>query len=81
MNERTLTDDEMAERYGKGRWFVQTECRAGRWPHLRVGRSFRFTEEQVASIDALLEVKPKAKPVADAPVVSVKAWGVKGRGV
>ena len=72
---RLLTDEQLAERIGKSKWFVQDHCKAGRWPHQRVGKSYRFTTAQVDFIDALLEVKVKPAPV-EAPA---NAWGRKGR--
>ena len=74
MTEPLLTDTEMALRYGKSRGWVQDRCRKG-WPHLRAGKSSRFTPEHVAAIDALLEV---GKP---APVVATAAekFGRRGR--
>ena len=88
MTEPLLTDKGMAEHLGKTIWFVQKHCRPespserkpGKparvlWPHLRVGKSIRFTPEHVAAIDALLEV---GKP---APVVATAAekFGRRGR--
>ena len=49
-----LTDRDLADRYGKSLWFVQSQCRAKTWPHLRVGKAIRFTEAHVEAIDALL---------------------------
>jgi hypothetical protein len=75
MSDRLLTDDELADRIGKSRWFVQSQCKAGRWPHQRIGKSYRFTPAQVDAIDALLEVKVKPA-TTEAPENS---WGRKGR--
>lgn len=76
MTERHITDDELAERVGKSKWFVQEQCKAERWPHLRVGKSYRFTTAHVDYIDALLEVGVKdAAPVAEPE----NPWGRKGR--
>lgn len=73
-----LTDTDLADRYGKSRAFVQAQCRTKTWPHLRVGKSFRFTEDHVAAIDAQLEVStstPDALPAAQPG----NPWGRKGR--
>lgn len=75
MTDRHLTDDELAERIGKSKWFVQEQCRAKRWPHLRIGKSIRFTTDHADAIDALLEVKPKTTEPTEAP----NRWGRKGR--
>ena len=75
MIERHLTDTEVAERYGKSRWFVQERCRRGDWPHLRVGKSVRFTAEHVAAIDRQLEVG-NAAPADPTPA---EKWGRRGR--
>jgi hypothetical protein len=76
MTDRYLTDEDMAERIGKSKWFVQERCRGENpaWPHQRVGKSIRFTPEQVATIDSLLSVasKPAPAPAAD-------DWGRRGR--
>lgn len=68
-----LTDAELAEELGKGRGFVQARCRGDKpeWPHLRVGKSIRFTPEHVAWITAHLTVGPKITPA--------NPWGHKGR--
>lgn len=73
-----LTDADLATRYAKSRYFVQEQCRAKRWPHLRVGQSLRFTEAHVAAIDALLEVESaEADPLPAAG--KGNRWGRKGR--
>lgn len=74
MTGRHLTDNEIAERVGKSKWFVQEQCKRNGWPHLRVGKSYRFTAEHVAAIDALLE--RKTQPAAPA----ANPWGRKARG-
>lgn len=73
-----LTDTDIAERYGKSRAFVQAQCRTKTWPHLRVGKSFRFTEDHVAAIDAQLEVATATPDPMPQPGAS-NAWGRKGR--
>jgi hypothetical protein len=62
MTDHYITDEDMAERIGKSKWFVQERCRGKNpaWPHQRVGKSIRFTPEQVATIDGLLAVGSKA---------------------
>jgi hypothetical protein len=74
------TDHDLAERYGRSREWVQEQCRAKAWPHLRAGKAYRFTDEQVSAIDALLTVDAPAEP---APVTPTPAkdnpWDRKGR--
>ena len=71
LTEPLLTDADMAERYGKSRGWVQEKCRKG-WPHLRAGKSIRFTAEDVAAIDQLLRPKSTTAPAAN-------PWGKRGR--
>jgi excisionase family DNA binding protein len=49
---RLLTVDEVAERLGVTKDWVWAQARAGRIPHVRLGRYRRFREE---AIDAWLE--------------------------
>lgn len=49
---RLLTVDEVAERLGVTKDWVWAQARAGRIPHVRLGRYRRFREE---SIDAWLK--------------------------
>ena len=77
VTDRYLTDEDMAERIGKSKWFVQERCRGENpaWPHQRVGKSIRFTPEQVAAIDRHLEVG-NAAPVEP---TAAEQWGRRGR--
>lgn len=45
-----LTPDDMAERLGVPVSTVMGWNRTKRWPHVRVGRRYRWTEEQYADI-------------------------------
>jgi len=75
-----LTDRDLADRYGKSLWFVQSQCRTKAWPHLRVGKAIRFTEAHVEAIDALLEVPVSTEPAPTTPQPSDEnPWGRKGR--
>lgn len=67
------TDREVAAMYGKSLDYVQRQTREGRWPHLKVGRSIRFTDEHLAQIDAMLSVAPAPDVEAD------RSWGRKTR--
>lgn len=73
MSDAYLTDADMATRVGKSREWVHDQCRAG-WPHLRVGKSYRFTTEQVKRIEELLTPKPAATPTPEA-----NPFGYRGR--
>jgi excisionase family DNA binding protein len=43
-----MTADEVAERLGMSRDWVYAEVRAGRIPHVRLGRYVRFRESSIA---------------------------------
>lgn len=68
----TYSDEMVAERYGKSKDYVQRAAREGRWPHLKVGRSVRFTDAHLAQIDAMHEVKA-------ATAATAASWGRKTR--
>ena len=70
-----LTDGDLATLIGKGRAFVQDRCRSQEWPHIRVGKSYRFTPEHVAQITALLTVQPQQTPAGEV----ADSWGRRGR--
>jgi len=67
-----LTDTEVADQFGISKEQVQRRCAAGQWPHMRVGKAYRFKAEHVAAIEALCEVKPR-ETTAD------ETWGRKRR--
>ena len=58
MTEDLFTPEQLAARYGKSRRWVLEQARTS-WPHLEVGRTVRFTPEQVAAIDRMQTVTPK----------------------
>lgn len=66
-----LRPEDLAGRFGITRAQVMSFCASKAWPHERFGRRVRFTPEQVAQIEALHSVAPKAQPV--------NAWGRKTR--
>lgn len=70
MSEPYITDAGLAQRLGKSRGWVHARCRDG-WPHMRAGKSYRFTAGHVAAIEALLTVDHHA-PAAPA---DVNPWG------
>jgi excisionase family DNA binding protein len=69
---RYLTDTDVAEQFGISKEQVQRRCAAGQWPHMRVGKAYRFKAEHVAAIEALCEVPVRLK-TAD------ESWGRKRR--
>lgn len=73
MTQPYVTDADLASSLGKSREWVHAQCRSG-WPHMRVGKSYRFTAEQVAAIEAMLTATRDV-----APVISENPWGAKGR--
>ncbi|MFT3871099.1 MAG: helix-turn-helix domain-containing protein [Nocardioides sp.] len=52
MTERLLTAADLAELLGAPESTVMEWCRTYRWPHVRLGRRFRWTPEQVEQIVA-----------------------------
>jgi len=66
-----LTDHELAAEFGISWQQVQQRCRTGQWPHLKVGRKYRFTPEDVAQIIETFVVKPVTTPA--------ETWGRKTR--
>lgn len=69
-----LTDRDVASHFGISWQQVQARCKAGQWPHLRIGRTYRFTPRHVELIESLTEVLP-AEPESQA-----ETWGRKKRG-
>lgn len=59
MTAALLTPDAMAERLGVPVSTVMEWNRAKKWPHVRVGRRYRWTEEQYAEIVRGQIVVPK----------------------
>lgn len=54
------------------KWWLLEGVRNGKYPHLRIGRQIRFTEQHITEIAELLEIRPAAPaPVEAAPEVSV----------
>ena len=66
-----LTDETVSKIVGKSVDYVQAQCRAGKWPHVRLGRSYRFTEAQVQEIADAFTITPTAPKGA--------AWGRRTR--
>jgi hypothetical protein len=54
---------DVATTLGKSRWWLAGQVREGKVPHLRVGRTVRFTDAHVAKILAEFEQTPAAHQV------------------
>ncbi|MFS0717586.1 helix-turn-helix domain-containing protein [Arthrobacter sp. 1P04PC] len=52
---RMLTAAELAARLNVSTDTVRRKCTAGQWPHTRIGRLYRFTEEHYQAIIATPE--------------------------
>ena len=65
-----LLPDDVAAHLGVTREFVMTNCRTGRWPHIKVGKHYRFSPLQLAAIEELCTVTPAA------PDTTTGSWGV-----
>lgn len=63
-----FSDRYVAWALGKSQEFVQRMCRSKQWPHMQVGKSYRFKAEHISAIEALSEVKTAETPG--------KAWGL-----
>lgn len=50
MSRHLYTPAELAEKFGKGERWLLEQVRAHDWPRVKVGRTIRFTDEQVALI-------------------------------
>jgi excisionase family DNA binding protein len=61
---RLLTVDEVADRLGVTRDWVWAQARAGRIPHVQLGRYRRFREETLDAWLAELEERGAARPQA-----------------
>jgi excisionase family DNA binding protein len=61
---RLLEADDVAEYLGMRTDWVYREVRAGRLPHIRLGRAVRFRRE---SIEAWLEARERAAPTTRRP--------------
>ena len=68
-----LTPKQLADMLGKGEPFVAAKARSKAWPHVKLGRSVRFTPDQVAQIVAACTIEPSEKAKA------AGSWGRRGR--
>ena len=62
--ERLLTADELAERLGMKTEWVWSQARAGRIPHVRLGRYRRFRESAVEAWLQELEIGGSGRPAS-----------------
>jgi len=69
-----LTDRDLAKVVGKSAEYVRSQCATRKWPHLKVGRSYRFTAGHVEHIASLLEIVPTEASAA------AQSWGRRKRG-
>lgn len=60
--DRTVTIEELAEVLQVSSDTVRTWVTRYAWPHLRIGRTVRFTDEQVAEIERMHTVAPQQDP-------------------
>lgn len=51
---KPITPAQLAHRIGMSTRTVQKKARDRDWPHMRIGRSIRFNERQVADIEAMI---------------------------
>jgi ribosomal protein L23 len=61
-----LTDADVADIFGITVEKVRDLCRTG-WPHMKVGRVYRFSQAHLAAIEQLCERKP-------APQTPAQTW-------
>jgi len=72
---RLLTAEEVAERLGVTKEWVWAQARAGRIPHLRLGRYRRFREEALEAWLSELEGEERAYvPGASFAKDSLRRW-------
>ena len=72
-----LLPDDVAAHLGINRELVIARCRTGEWPHMRVGKFYRFTPMQLEAIEAACTVAPKT-PAPEQ--TAAQSWGVISRG-
>lgn len=54
------TPEDLAAMLGRSKWWVCEQCRRGRFPAIKPGGSYRFTDQHVDEILAILEQTPTA---------------------
>jgi Helix-turn-helix domain len=78
MSRTTIGVDQLAGELGSSSEWVRRQCRAGRFPHHRIARQLRFTDEDVTAILANLAV-PVSPATVPSPVVEVPAPAARRR--
>jgi hypothetical protein len=54
------TPEDLAAMLGRSKWWVCEQCRRGRFPSIKPGGSYRFTDQHVEEILDILEQAPAA---------------------
>lgn len=50
--------EDLAAMLGRSKWWVCEQCRRGRFPFVKAGGSYRFTDQHIEEILAILEQTP-----------------------
>jgi hypothetical protein len=58
---------DVARRLRCSEWWVKEQARRRRIPYCRIGGSYRFTDEHVAEIARIFEVRPDDTPAKSVP--------------
>jgi excisionase family DNA binding protein len=63
MDEKLLTAQELAAKLDVDPETVRRMCKTGKWPHTKIGRLYRFTEDHYQAITAppVVEQKPRTQ--------------------
>ncbi len=72
MKTNTLTPEDLADCFHVDREQIVRRCRSGEFPHLRIGRAYRFSEADIEAIFQIVRREPK--------VVPANPWGSRRRG-
>lgn len=71
-DEKLLTAEDLADHFGVSRRRVMEWQHQHGWPCVKVGRTFRWTPEQVEQIKAMHSVKPNRSPSDPRTALSAK---------
>lgn len=72
VDEKLLTAEDLAAHFGVSRRRVMEWQHIHQWPCVKVGRTFRWTTEQLKQIEALHSVKPNRSPNDPRTALSAK---------
>jgi len=63
MEDKLFTAAELAEKLDVATETVRRMCKTGKWPHTKIGRLYRFTEDHYKAITAppVVEQKPRTQ--------------------